>query len=126
MADRKRQPARLPRPARRDAADRGHHHRREPARRRAVRLHQPAHPARAMTALAGFMRHYARGQGGGVGFVLVALLLVSAAFAPVLAPHEPLAQARDAILQAPGWPYPLGTDDVGRDVLARLLYGARL
>jgi dipeptide transport system permease protein len=79
-----------------------------------------------MTALAGFVRHYARGQGGVIGFILVALLLLAAAFAPLLAPHAPLEQARDAILQPPGWPYPLGTDDVGRDVLARLLYGARL
>ena len=79
-----------------------------------------------MNAVAGFIRHYARGQGGVIGLVLVALLLLAALFAPILAPHDPLAQARDAILQPPGWPFPLGTDDVGRDVLARLLYGARL
>ncbi|MBV8914401.1 MAG: ABC transporter permease subunit [Acetobacteraceae bacterium] len=79
-----------------------------------------------MNAVAGFARHYARGQGGVIGLILVALLLFAALFAPLLAPHDPLAQARDAILQPPRWPYPLGTDDVGRDILARLLYGARL
>jgi len=79
-----------------------------------------------MTAVAGFLRHYARGQGGVIGLVLVALLLLAALFAPVLAPHDPLIQARDAILHPPSLSYPLGTDDVGRDVLARLLYGARL
>jgi dipeptide transport system permease protein len=76
--------------------------------------------------LRGFWRYYARGHGGLIGLAIVTLLLLAAAFAPVLAPHDPLIQARDAILQPPSATYPLGTDDVGRDVLARLLYGARL
>ena len=76
--------------------------------------------------LRSFARHYARGQGGMVGLAVVVLLVLGAAFAPVLVPHDPLLQARDAILQAPGGAFPLGTDDVGRDVLARVLYGARL
>jgi dipeptide transport system permease protein len=71
-------------------------------------------------------RIYARGRGGVAGLGLVGLLLAAAALAPLLAPHDPLAQVRDALLQPPGWPYVLGTDDVGRDVLARLLFGARL
>ncbi|HEY0204186.1 MAG TPA: ABC transporter permease subunit [Acetobacteraceae bacterium] len=71
-------------------------------------------------------RIYARGRGGVAGLGLVGLLLAAAALAPLLAPHDPLAQMRDALLQPPGWPYVLGTDDVGRDVLARLLFGARL
>ncbi len=71
-------------------------------------------------------RIYARGRGGVAGLGLVGLLLAAAALAPLLAPHDPLAQARDALLQPPGWPWVLGTDDVGRDVLARLLFGARL
>ena len=76
--------------------------------------------------LYGFWRYYARGHGGMIGLTIVALLLLAALFAPLLAPHDPLLQARDAILQPPSAAYPLGTDDVGRDVLARLLYGARL
>jgi len=78
------------------------------------------------TRLLAFCRHYARGHGGLAGLALVLLLILAALLAPALAPHDPLAQARDAFLRPPGWPYPLGTDDVGRDVLARLLYGARL
>jgi len=77
-------------------------------------------------ALLGFGRHYGRSRGGLVGLTLVALLVAAALLAPVLAPHDPLIQARDAILQPPSPSYPLGTDDVGRDVLSRLLYGARL
>ena len=80
----------------------------------------------ATVQLRGFARHYARGHGGVIGLAVVLLLVLAAVFAPVLAPHDPLVQARDAILQPPGGAYPLGTDDVGRDVLARVLYGARL
>ena len=76
--------------------------------------------------LKGAWRIYARGRGGVAGLGLVRLLLAAAALAPPLAPHDPLAQIRDALLQPPGWPYVLDTDDVGRDVLARLLFGARL
>ena len=76
--------------------------------------------------LRGFARYYARGHGGVIGLGVVLLLVLAAVFAPVLAPHDPLVQARDAILQPPGGAFPLGTDDVGRDVLARVLYGARL
>ena len=79
-----------------------------------------------IAGLLGFGRHYARGQGGLVGVAVVLALVLAAVLAPVLAPHDPLIQARDAILQPPDWQYPLGTDDVGRDVLSRLLYGARL
>ena len=74
----------------------------------------------------GFVRQFAQGHGGVIGLVIVVALLLGAAFAPWLAPHDPLIQARDAILRSPGGAYPLGTDDVGRDVLARVLFGARL
>jgi dipeptide transport system permease protein len=79
--------------------------------------------------LADFARHFSTGRGGMVGLGLVTLLILAAIFAPLLAPYPPDEQMRDAILHAPTWfsgAYPLGTDDVGRDVLSRLLYGARL
>lgn len=80
----------------------------------------------ASAQLWAFSRHYARGHGGVIGLAIVVLLVLAALFAPLLAPHDPLVQARDAVLQRPGGGFPLGTDDVGRDVLARVLYGARL
>ncbi len=82
--------------------------------------------------LGAFRRQFASGRGGVIGFAIVTLLILSAAFAPVIAPHGPDAQMRDALLHPPTWfslappRFPLGTDDVGRDILSRLLYGAQL
>jgi dipeptide transport system permease protein len=79
--------------------------------------------------VAEFRRHFVASRSGMIGFGLVLLLVLAAALAPLLAPHAPDAQMRTAILHPPTWfsgEFPLGTDDLGRDVLSRLLYGARL
>jgi dipeptide transport system permease protein len=57
----------------------------------------------------------------------LSLLLSCALFAGVLAPHDPAEQFRDALLSPPGIDsgHPLGTDELGRDMLSRLLFGAR-
>ena len=83
------------------------------------------------TPLRSFARHYARSASGRIGLVLVGCLIAAAALAPVLAGYDPAEQTRTALLHRPGWlggdpGFPLGTDDVGRDILSRLLYGARL
>lgn len=59
------------------------------------------------------------------GLLLVTLLVLGAVFAPLLAPHDP--GAVDAVdrLAGSSWEHPLGTDELGRDILSRLLYGAR-
>ncbi|BCR05386.1 peptide ABC transporter permease [Desulfuromonas versatilis] len=59
------------------------------------------------------------------GLVIVLLMFLMALVAPVLA-RDPGAIDIASRLQAPSWAYPLGTDDLGRDVLARILYGARI
>lgn len=61
-----------------------------------------------------------------VGAALVALTLLTALFAPWLTPHSPTQSFFDAIQQAPSWQYPFGTDELGRDVLSRVIYGARI
>lgn len=74
-------------------------------------------------------RRFIGGRGGAIGLGLIAALIFAAIFAPLLAPHPPDAQIRTALLHPPTWfggQFPLGTDDVGRDVLSRLLFGARL
>lgn len=57
---------------------------------------------------------------------LAAILVILALIAPLLAPNAPLATDFLSILQAPSGKYPLGTDQVGRCILSRLLYGARI
>jgi peptide/nickel transport system permease protein len=61
-----------------------------------------------------------------LGFGLALLLIAVAVFAPVLAPHDPLAQGTGGLPLPPDHSHLLGTDSLGRDVLSRLLYGARL
>ncbi len=58
------------------------------------------------------------------GFIVVAFL-VMAALAPLLAPYDPNASDWMSIREAPTWSHPFGTDDLGRDILARVIYGAR-
>jgi peptide/nickel transport system permease protein len=61
------------------------------------------------------------------GLVIVGILLVVAAFAPLIAPHDPLTQDLTRRLLPPGTPGNwLGTDDFGRDILSRIIYGARI
>lgn len=60
------------------------------------------------------------------GTVIIGVYLLAAASAPVLSPHDPLAMASRSLLAPPGGPFPLGTDQFGRDLLSRLLYGARV
>lgn len=57
--------------------------------------------------------------------ILVALVLV-AIFAPVVAPYDPFAQDLGLRLLPPSLPHPFGTDELGRDILSRLVFGARI
>lgn len=76
-----------------------------------------------MRALRGFLRHSLPGS---VGFALCVLLIVLAVGAPWLAPYSPNAQNLPARLTPPGTAHWMGTDELGRDVLSRVLYGARV
>ena len=60
-----------------------------------------------------------------VGAAIVAVMFLLAVLAPLLA-GDPGAIDISRRLQSPSWQFPLGTDDLGRDVLARILYGARI
>lgn len=62
-----------------------------------------------------------------LGLLLVVVVVAAALFAPWLAPHDPYrGDLRNAYLLPPGHGYLLGTDTQGRDVLSRVLYGARI
>jgi peptide/nickel transport system permease protein len=64
--------------------------------------------------------------------ILVFVLVIPALLAPWVAPHDPLKGSLAARLKAPAWQaggstdYPLGTDKLGRDILSRIIYGARV
>jgi len=68
---------------------------------------------------------------GLIGFTLIVIIVLAAIFAPLLAPYDPAAQAVVGRLKPPvwmakgGWDHLLGTDQLGRDILSRLIYGAR-
>ena len=64
-----------------------------------------------------------------VGLWIVIILTLLAIFAPLIAPFDPLegiGGLRGARLVPPSWAHPLGTDDLSRDILSRILYGSRL
>ncbi len=85
-----------------------------------------------MPPLREFWHYFKRNKGAVTGLVYIIIMLVIAIGANVLAPHAPAEQFRDALLRPPvwmqggSWKFLLGTDDVGRDILSRLMYGARL
>ncbi|HYB41314.1 MAG TPA: ABC transporter permease, partial [Candidatus Methylomirabilis sp.] len=57
---------------------------------------------------------------------LIAVLVLTALFAEALAPYDPLAAQPEIRLAPPSWAHPFGTDDIGRDVLSRIIYGSRI
>ena len=63
---------------------------------------------------------------GAVSAALIAVIVLTAIFAEVLAPYDPLAAQPEIRLAAPSWEHPFGTDDIGRDVLSRVIYGSRI
>lgn len=62
---------------------------------------------------------------GAAGLVIIVLMAIAAVFAPLIAPYDPLAVDYGAMLVAPSREHWLGTDSFGRDVLSRVIYGAR-
>ena len=63
---------------------------------------------------------------GAVGAVLVLLFVLTALFANVIAPHDPLSTNSRSSLATPGGTYWLGADFMGRDMFSRIVYGARI
>lgn len=80
----------------------------------------------------GFWRAFRENQGAVMGLGVVALIVLTAIFADFIAPHDPLEQFRGFTKMPPLWQegsdprFVLGTDAVGRDMLSRIMYGARV
>ena len=77
----------------------------------------------ATASLRAFLRQSLLGR---LGLITAALLLAAALLAPFLAPADPAAQDLPARLAGPSRSHWMGTDELGRDVTARVLYGARI
>jgi peptide/nickel transport system permease protein len=96
---------------------------------RALTLPEELRPARREWAL--FVRRLGRRRTALFGAIVVALVVITAIAAPWVSPFDPLEQSIGERLKAPGWrdqagrAHPLGTDHLGRDILARIIYGAR-
>lgn len=79
-----------------------------------------------------FWLSFSANRGALVAFGFIALVILVALLAPWLAPHDPIEQFRNYAMQPPVWEaggnstFLLGTDEVGRDILSRLMYGARM
>ena len=89
-------------------------------------------PSGRALVLREFWANFSRNKGAvGAGVIVLALIVV-AIFAPLIAPHSPIEQYRDFVkippawLDGGNWKFILGTDEAGRDILSRLMYGARL
>ena len=73
----------------------------------------------------GFRRRWYRTPSFVAGASILGTIILLALLAPVVSWHDPVQQDLLHILQGPSWTHPLGTDELGRDEWARLLYGAR-
>lgn len=73
-----------------------------------------------------FVRRFMRNPLGVVGLVIVVLLLACAAFAPLIATHDPYLVSLGDRLAAPGANFWLGADELGRDIYSRVIFGSRL
>jgi dipeptide transport system permease protein len=86
----------------------------------------PPHP------LSEFWFYFKENSGAVAGLVVIAVLILLALAADVVAPHSPVLTNNAVFLKPPFWQqggsiaYPLGTDAIGRDILSRLIHGARL
>jgi ABC-type dipeptide/oligopeptide/nickel transport system permease subunit len=73
-----------------------------------------------------------RDRSGIIGVLVFAVVVIAAIFSSALAPHDPLAQNLRDSKMAPAWSaegswdHPFGTDNLGRDILSRIIYGARV
>jgi len=81
--------------------------------------------------LSEFWYYFSQNKGAVIGLVVFSIIVFLAVFAPLIAPHSPSLQNREALLWPPAWmeggtwAYPLGTDALGRDIFSRLIFGAR-
>jgi glutathione transport system permease protein len=72
------------------------------------------------------LRWLAANRSIALGCCLIGFIVIAAVFAPWIAPADPYVQDLLATMEPPSFAHPFGTDDNGRDIFARVLYGARI
>jgi len=87
-----------------------------PASRQADDVESPARRA---------LRRLMKRKGAVTGMVVIAVFILMAVFAPLIAPYDPIATSWSLVRKPPSALHWFGTDDLGRDVLVRVVYGAR-
>jgi dipeptide transport system permease protein len=91
----------------------------------------PAQTSGRIARFSEFWFYFSVNKGAVIGLGILVFLVLVAMLAPLIAPHAPYQQFREALLTPPAWQsggnpaFLLGTDAVGRDLLSRLIYGAR-
>ncbi|CDN52282.1 ABC transporter permease [Neorhizobium galegae] len=89
-------------------------------------IQPPAIGTRIWNSTSRILRKLADEPLGMVGFIILAILVVVAIFAPWIAPYDPAAQTLGDALQPPSLAHLAGTDEFGRDIFSRLVYGTRI
>ena len=85
----------------------------------------PAAATRAPTMRTNVLRRLVQRPSAAVGLVVIVAFIVVALLAPWLAPYDPIATSFSTVRKAPGAAHWFGTDEIGRDVLSRVMFGAR-
>ncbi len=85
----------------------------------------PAIAPREATPARRALRRLIRRRGAMLGLAIVVIFVVLALFAPWIAPYDPIATSWSAVRKPPSMQYLFGTDEIGRDVLSRVVWGAR-
>lgn len=87
---------------------------------------RPSALSRISTTTVRTLRKLADEPLGMFGFAILTILVLVAIFAPLIAPYDPARQALENALQPPSWTHLAGTDEFGRDIFSRLVYGTRI
>jgi dipeptide transport system permease protein len=96
-----------------------------------ITIATPLKAAVPPSPIAEFWASFRENSGALAGLVILILIALTAIFADWLAPHSPLEQFRESVRLPPAWyeggnwSFPLGTDALGRDMLSRIMHGAR-
>ncbi|WP_246032950.1 ABC transporter permease [Falsirhodobacter xinxiangensis] len=79
-----------------------------------------------MQALWNIVRFLLKSPTSAFGLIVIAVLVIVALLAPWIATHDPYAQDLQNVLQAPGGAHLFGTDELGRDIFSRIVWGTRI